>query len=800
MIDALWRSMRTWTADVVHAIRTLLRAPGHVAAALVCLVLGIVACGAAFSVVNALFYRDLPGTSNHQTLRRVQVARAPSTELRGAVSTEDVRRLALLTSISRIASEGTLAVTTATDGDAFTAVAAFVSGDYFSVLGSRSAMGRALSERDDRASAEPVVVVSDLFWQRRLHARPDIIGHVIPIGGRSFTVVGVAAEGFSGLDISELGDDAGSRVQFWLPLSMASSWPAAPAAGDDWHSLAVRLASGTTDDRASGELTAALRRPGVQDAGDVRVGLVPMNVASATLPREVTLMIAWFLSLPLMVLVIGCINVANLQLTRATDRAREIALRAALGASRLQLVRLLSAEAIVLAGLAAAAGIAGTMAALQVIEAFVPLSLVVDWRVVALVAGLAGVVVLLAGLAPAWLSTRRAAAAGLIRAAQPGGRGQSRARGALVTLQTALSFVLLVVTAIFARSLMVRYETTPPVVRELAVGAIQLRLAGYDGAGARRFLDDINAHLSQDARVQHVAAQSLGELRYVPGNAEGRAMPLSGGYVTPSWFSTVDVRPHTGRLFTAGDEAVAVINDRLASELASLGGSPLGRLLRIEEVRGGQPFTVEVVGIIPDVGRPPDTGPFRGVYLPMPATPPTSLTVVVRTAAPAELLSELRSFLTTFDNRLAWGDLSTGVTLLRQAVSPIRYIAASAGLIGVLALLLASAGLYAVMSYTASLRRREIGIRLALGARPVDVTRLVLGQAGVLVARGLVVGLMLALPAMYLVRFLFEGVSPADPIAIGAALFVLVASGLVAAGVPARRAAFVDPMESLREE
>jgi predicted permease len=768
------------------------------AIAIVCLVIGIVACGAAFSVVNAMFYRGLPGTSDHRALRRVQVARALSTELRGAVSTEDVQRLTMLTSVDGIASEGTLEVTTATDGDAFTALAAFVSGNYFSVLGSRSAIGRTLSERDDRAGSEPVVVVSYLFWQRRLHARPDIIGHVIPIGGRPFTVVGVASQGFSGLDVSELGDDAGSRVQFWLPLSMASGWPAAPAAVDDWHTLAIRLVDRPTDDLAIGTLTAALHRSGAP-AEEIRVSLAPLNVASGSLPREVTLIIAWFLSMPLMVLVIGCVNVANLQLTRATDRAREIALRAALGASRLQIIRLLSAEAVVLAGLAAAMGIAGTMAALRVIESFVPLSLVVDWRIVVLVTGLAGVVVLLAGLAPAWLSTRRATATGLIRAAQPGGRRQSRLRGAMVSVQTALCLVLLVVTAIFARSLMVRYETTPPVVRELAVGAIQLQLADYDGAGARRFLDDIDGHLSRDGRVQHVAAQSLGGLRYVSGDAERRARPLSGGYVTPSWFRTVDVHPHTGRLFTAGEQAVAVINDRLASELAP-DGSPLGRLLRVEDSRGGQPFTVEIVGIIPDVGRPPDTGPFSGIYLPMPMTPPTSLTVVVRTTAPAELLSELRHFLATFDNRLAWSDLSTGVTLLRQAVSPIRYIAASAGLIGVLSLLLASAGLYAVMSYTASRRRREIGIRLALGARPVDIRRLVLGQGGVLVARGSVVGLMLALPAMYLVRFLFEGVSPADPIAIGSALFVLVCAGLIAAAVPARRAALVDPMETLREE
>jgi hypothetical protein len=169
-------------------------------------------------------------------LRRVQVARGPANELSGALRTEEVRRLAGLTTVSGVASEGTLSVTTVADGGASVATAAFVSGDYFSVLGSRPARGRTLNEADDRAGAEPAVVVSYLFWQRRLHARDDIVGHVIPIGGRPFTVVGVAARGFGGLDISELGDEAGSRVQLWLPLSTASGWPAAPDAGRDWHS------------------------------------------------------------------------------------------------------------------------------------------------------------------------------------------------------------------------------------------------------------------------------------------------------------------------------------------------------------------------------------------------------------------------------------------------------------------------------------------------------------------------------------------------------------------------------------
>jgi predicted permease len=796
MRDAPWSSMRS---DLVHAIGALRCAPGHVATALLCLIVGIVACGAACSIVNALFYGGLPGATEQHMLRRVQVARGPANELSGALRTEEVRRLAGLTTVSGVASEGTLSVTTVADGGASVATAAFVSGDYFSVLGSRPARGRTLNEADDRAGAEPAVVVSYLFWQRRLHARDDIVGHVIPIGGRPFTVVGVAARGFGGLDISELGDEAGSRVQLWLPLSTASGWPAAPDAGSDWHSLSVRLGTGATDERASDEIAAALRPPEAPDADGIRVRLVPMNVVSGGLPREIAVMLACFLSLPLLVLIIGCVNVANLQLARAADRVHELAIRAALGASRPQLVRLLATEAVVLAGLAAAIGIAGTAATLGVTASFVPLTLAVDWRIVALVAGLAGMVVLGAGLVPAWLVTRGVGATALIRTVQPGGRGQSRLRGALVSLQTALSLVLLVVTGIFARSLLVRYDTAPPVVRELAVGAIQLELAGYDGARARRFLDNIDERLSRDRRVQLVAAQSLGGLRHASADVPGRGRPLSGGYVTPSWFRTVDVHPHTGRTFVDGEQAVAVINDRLASELAP-GGSPLGRLLRLEDSRGGEPFTAEIVGIVANVGRPPDAGAFGGVYLPMPVSPPTSLTVVVRTAAPAELLAELRPFLDAFDNRLAWSDLSTGGSLLRQAVSPVRYIVVAAGLLGVLSLLLASVGLYAVMSYAVSRRRREIGIRLALGARPLDVGRLVLSQAGLLVARGSAVGLLLAIPAMYVVRFLFEGVSPADPPAIGSALVVLIAGGLVAAAVPARRAAVIDPMRAIRDE
>jgi predicted permease len=546
----------------------------------------------------------------------------------------------------------------------------------------------------------------------------------------------------------------------------------------------------------------------------VQVVTTPLTAGPGNLPLDIAIMLSLFLFVPIAVLAIGCANVANLQLARATARTVEISVRLSLGASQGRILRLLALEAAMLAVLAVLVGLAGTTVVLRLLESFIPLALDVDWRVLLFTSSLVAVVVALTGLAPAWLAARQAIGVSQRQTAQAGGLGHSKLRAALVVAQVALSLILLIVGALFGRSLQTMYAGAPAVTRELLVADFDLTEAGLTSVDAAQLIRAITTRLGADPRVRGVGWQAVGGLRYQFGATESRESAARGRFVTPDWFRTLDSPLLAGRLARPDETSAVVVNQRLAEALLSprpgprarltlddsLAARVIGKSIRLRESETDLPRLAVIVGIVANADRLPDPHDDPAVYLALSALPPPSLSLVVRTDDPTALLPELRHTLTTLAPHLPWSELTTGDARLASRMDPIRYLVLAAGGLGVVALLLAAAGLYAVLSYTVLLRRHEIGVRLAIGARPADVVRLVLTQSVRLALLGLVAGFVLVVPLTSLAEFLFIGVSPLDPAALGLPAVVLVIAALVAAGLPARRAARVDPVQALRQE
>lgn len=800
-----------WLSDARYGLRTLRRSPGHVLAAIACLGVGITASASVYSIVNALFSRPLPGVDSRGQFVRVLLATEQPGAMPESASTREVAHIRESPQVgAELASEATLGVTTVVDGATVRATAAFVSGNYFRLLATSAAPGRVLDDADDRPGAEPVVVVSHAFWRNRLAARSDAIGQSITIGGRPFTVVGIARERFGGIELSELGTAAGSRLQFWLPLSAAAGWPGAPDVDAPWHVMIARV----TDARRAASVAAAVTSAA---SGIVRgtpslarhAVTSPLGAPAET-PTDVAIMLALFFFVPLTVLMIGCANVANLQLARATARAREVAIRLSLGASRASIVRLLTMEAVALAAVACLAGVAGTAAVLRAVERFVPLSPAIDGQVLLFVSVLAFAVVALTGLAPAWLSVRRTIGAGQQPGAPAGALVHSRLRRGLVALQVALSLVLLIVGALFARSLQSMYTGAPPVVRELLVVDLNLSDAGLADAARASFLQSVMTGLAADSRIRSTAAASRQPMLYQDLDSD-RDRPAIARFVTSTWFDTMNLSPLVGRRPVAGDgPAAVVVNRRLADSLLAGGVRAaidpgdlqfaLGRSFRLRATRADTPQLVHIVGVVENTPVPPDHQSAAAVYFVMPAVPPPALSIVMRTAEPAAMVQDVRRALAAIAPQLPWADPVMGETAFGRSVDPIRYLAVSAGGLGLVALLLAAAGVYAVMSYAVLLRRREIGVRLALGARPADIVRMVLGQSVRLAIAGLVAGVALAVPLAHVAGFLFVGVSTFDSAALAVPIAVLTATALVAGTIPARRASRIEPVHALRDE
>jgi putative ABC transport system permease protein len=817
-----WRS--GGASDLRQTLRSLQRSPGHVALVVLCLGVGLAASIAIFSIVNSLLYGEQAGIRDRRTIFRVYLGHALA-EGRESVGRGEVVSADALSrddfeilrehgpALSGLAGEGDLSMAVVVDGTASGCVGAFVSGDYFAVLGTDPQLGRLLTRDDDRPDAPAVVVIGDYLWRNQLGARSDVIGQTLSVSGRLVTIVGVAPVRFTGIQPVDVGDSVASGLQVWLPLSLARSWPGVPPPDAPWLSGIGRLAPPATRSDAEVQLQMAAHR--IEQAfpatrPNARVVVRPHGFGPGDAPTDVLLIVALFLSVPLSVLAIACANVANLQLARGTDRARELSVRLSLGATRFQVIRLLTLESLVLAAIAVGLGAAGALVGLRLSGTFFPLAIPIDWRVAAFGVVIAAGTTMATGIAPAWLVLRRAIATGLGHTARIGGPAHARLRSALVVIQVALSLGLLFMGALFTRSLTALNGNIPDLAREIVVTELELtQSAGYSAAQARQFATELAARTGQDARIAGSGFADFlplrGEVAFSRPSRPAERETAYGGRVTPGWFGVVRARVLAGRVLTNADAGtpVAVVNATLAGRLAPSGQDVVGSTLSLLPARRDSkdpPVPVQIVGVIADPLEYPDRRTEPAMYLPMPGEPPASLVFLLRAPDPAAATADLRTIMISIDPGLPWTRSDTIAARIAREISPLRYVAMSVGAFGSLALILALAGLYAVLAYVVSLRRREIGVRVAIGAGPRDVMGIVIRQSVRLVTIGGVVGLALVLPLAYALRAALFGISPVEPFALFPTLAALGLVAMLAAIVPARRAVRIDPVRALRDD
>ncbi len=698
-----------------------------------------------------------------------------------------------------------------------------VSGDYFDVLGVRAALGRTLRPDEEKTSA-PVAVISHGFWQRRLGGDPDIVGRRVILNSAEVTIIGVAPPRFVGTLV-------GLGFDFWIPVTLDPQVRSRGSSqgivggdrlrdrGDRWLQGFARLKPGVTLAQANAELLMVARQ--VSEAN----GETPPVIARAKKLREqllgslLTPLFGALLVITGLVLLIACANVANLLLARAVTRQKEIGIRLALGARRMRIVRQLLTESLLLA---ASGGIVGMLIALWGRDLFplfipkVPQQVVFEIGFNARVVGFAALLTMLTavifGLVPALRATRT----NLVSALKDDGRGgspsRSRLGGALVVAQVALSLVTLVCAGLFMRSL--REAQTMNLgfadpSRVLLVGT-DLNLARLDEAegtaSTDRLLERVRALPGVvSACYATMVPLGFGGHSYSSTTIEGytpqrdEQVSIERVIVSDGYFETMGIPVMSGRGITAQDrrdsQRVAVVNEAFARRYWP-GQNPLGR--RLDQGMGW----ATVVGVAKDSKyRDLGEGSYPVVYSALPQRYAAMLTLHIRTAGEPEALTEtVRREFTAANASLPFLDPRT---LLDYISGPnfLQFIgAACSGGFGALALLLAAVGMYGVLAYTVSQRRREIAIRLALGATSRDVLRLVLWRGVKLMIAGVAVGTGLALVAGRLLVSQLVNVSPGDPLTFVVVTLLLAAVALLACWIPARRAAKVDPAVALRFE
>lgn len=812
-------------ADLRFALRILVKSPGFSIVAFLALALGIGVNTTMFGVVNSLLLRPLPVSHPEQLVQLytsdARIGRQPNSYLNFLDYAEQNSVFDGL-----VAYQFTpLGLTSG--GETTNILGQLVSGNYFSVLGLQPELGRAfLPEEDVTPNANPVVVLSHRFW-KKLGGDPAIVGSVLMLNGRSFSVTGVAPASFGGIDV-------GVTPDLWVPIAMRE-W-ILPA--DDWYAnrralmlnVFGRLKPGISITQAEAQLKTIARQleQAYPDFNQERsVALRPIEqaktqgLAGSGNESDLRNVSVLLLSAAGSVLLIACANVANLLLARATTRQREIAIRLALGASRGRIIRQLLTESMMLA---LAGGVGGVVLAYWLGDLLLslmppsPVPLTVDpqpdGRVLLFAFLLALGSGIIFGLAPAWQTSRWDLTRGLReRAATANFASRFNLRNALVIAQIGASLLLLIGSGLFLKAFYHAQAIAPGFRTEgVAMVSFDLTLAGYDKERARQALRSILEDVRRDPQVRSADfAQSvpfgfgsMGRTIYAddraPDATDNRKF-ANVSEITPGYFSTMGIPLLKGRAFAELDaEApvprVAIISQAMAREFWP-GQLAIGRRFRFFQ---GEP--IEVVGIVQDVKLfSLGEAPTWIVYLPMHTQPQGGATLLINTiGAPGSALAEAQRVVRRVDTHIPITYAKTMREHLAVALWPSWMGAVLLGTFGLLALVLASMGVYGVMAYSVSQRTRELGIRLALGAQAHQVVGLVVRQGMMLAAIGLVGGLLVAFGATRLVAALLYGVNPSDPWVFAGVTTLLGLAALAACYWPARRALKIDPVVALRFE
>jgi predicted permease len=811
--------------DLKYAVRMLVKSPGFTVVAVLSLALGIGANTAIFSLINVVLLRPLPvadvgslvtiSTTDQRNPGNLQLSHLNFRDLRAENSV-----------FTEMAAFGFNAVNFTKGAESQPITAQIVTANYFSLLGAQPALGRGFLPEEE-AQELPVAVISDGFWSRELGNDPNIIGKTISLNRTAFTVVGVAPRGFTGTLL-------GGGPAVWVPMTRTLA--PVPAWWETrrglWLFAVGRLKPGVTVDQARANLKglfAHLESEFPTDNKGRSAAVVPLLEArlnpAGTGPSFVLQLSTMLMVIVGIVLLIACANIANLLLARATKRRREIAIRLALGAKRSRLIRQLLSESLLLSILGGAAGLLvayWSFAAMKGIRLPLPIpvdsELTVDPRVLIFTVALSVLTGLLFGLVPALQGSKADVVPVLKNELVPsagGGRGWRSLfslREGLVVLQVALSLVSLIAAGLFVRDLQRQQAIEPGFeTKGVLVAVVNLARDGYTPERGRLFIDQAIDRLSGVPGVTHAAVAENPPLAgnilrsvYPEGadtTTKDRVLvlvnPVSVGY-----FDTVGVPIVRGREFartdTVGAPQVVVINDAMAQRFWP-GQDPIGKRFKFF----GDPDYTTVIGVAKDskvlaLGESP-TPPYIYESLAQNYTP--GLTLHVRTTADASHLSApVRQAIEQIDPKLSIFNVRTVEEQVAQSLQPLETNAMLLGGFGLLALLLASIGLYGVTSYAVSQRTREIGVRMALGANQATVLALVLGRGMVLVGVGVAAGLFVSLLSANVMQSLVAGVNPRDPVTFASTAVILTIVALTANFVPARRATRIDPLVALRTD
>lgn len=802
--------------DLRFALRSLARRPGFTAVALLILTVALGATTAVFSLVYGVLLEPLalPDAARVVMVFEDHAARGGSPrEVTGLTTLGDLRTASAgaFAAFAGAINDDAMQVAVVIDGEAEAVTANAVSAGYFQVLGTPPAPGREFTRAEEVSGDDGAVILSHGLWQRRFGGDRDILGRSLQVAGEPRTVVGVAPPG--------LVDPLSPRADLWIPLA---GEPGEDDRGAYYVRMLARLAPGATAERAKSQLAATMagiaeRHPDLYH--DVAVAVAPLR---DVLVGGVRTPLAALFAAVLLVLLIACVNLANLLLARGAGRGREIAVRAALGAGRARLARQLLTETLLLT---LGGGLLGLLAGGQILDFLVAIAppgtpRLGEAQLAAPVFLFAFGVTLLVGIAvgllPSWKASRADLALPLRQ-----GRGtvaaSVRLRSGLIVAEVALSLALLVGAGLLMRSLLRLAEVDPGFAAERLVAAqVSFPTTSYpEGSDVRRGVAEIASRLGALPGIESAAATSVLPLTNnvsdagvtVPGRPPRDDDPrwVQIHAVSPGYFATFGIPRLAGRDFARGDAAesplVVAVNAAFARQYfdgADAVAAAVGRELQLGS--SGEPR--RIVGVVGSVHHLDLAAPLQPqVYLPHDQVTTRGVHFVLRTAddtVPA--LATLQGVIRQVDAEMPVMALRTGDDLLRGQLAMPRFLASILGAFAGVALFLAAVGLYGLMAFLVTERRREIGLRLALGARPRSVLAMVLRQGLGLAVAGTLAGVALALALARGLASLLYGVRPADPWSLFAAALVLLAAATLACLAPGLRAARVDPVISLRQE
>lgn len=809
--------------DLRVGVRMLWRSPGFSILAILCLTLGIGANAAVFSWVEGVLFRPYPAVAHQEQL--MALAGTARDETGGtALSWPDFVDLQKNSTLFDAFFVTKIMGTTLSIGDrAERTIGSIVSANYFDAIGVHPILGRGFEPGDDIGrSAHPVVVISYQLWQGRFKGDPDIIGKTQRLNGVVHTIIGVTPENFRGTFV-------GWAMQFWVPVSMEDTFEGGGYKLEDrggrWIESYVRLKPGVTPQQAQAEISAVASR--LESAYPLTnrgrgaqlwpLWQTPFNNANTLLPT-----LGIMLIVVLCVLLIACANVGNLLLVRSFARRHEMTVRAAIGAGRGRLLKQLLAEGLVLSILGAGGGLLVAHWCRHALILLFPargrvsmyLPGEIDWRVLGLIAGVCIAATLLVGLVPAMQASKVDLAAALKSemGGVVGGHGKSWVRSGLVLVQVALSFVLLVGAGLLIQSLQ-RIRTTSPgfSTHRVLTTAVDLASAGYDAPRAITFRDELLNRVLALPGVESAAfarATPLGYGSYSSSKiaVDGYDVPpeeeptVEYNEVGPAYLATMGIPLVSGREFTRADEQpgaalVAIVNETMAAQFWK-GNSPIGQRVQV------QGRWLQVVGVAKN-----------SKYSSMRELPKPFFYVVgrqnsflgsslnIRTPLSPEIMANsLAREIQSLDSNLAIYEVISLQEQVDRSTAAQKVAVTLLGVLGTLALLLAAIGLYGVMSYSVSQSTRELGLRMALGARASDLLRRVLSQGLALTIGGVLLGAAAAFGLTRLIANYLFHVSPRDPLAFGSAFVVMLGAALAACLLPAWRATRTDPMRALRQE